>query len=402
MSTACEQPAAAIDLLRLESGESIEALAEALLSGATEGLKDGTTIAFHRMASEQQSMAAKRKKLREKNWGLSKRERAQRDYEAQIVKHVGHAEAAAAVGLAQACTLEKQHATSTEITAAQYAYVQAILEIYRIRSSIATEMDATLVAAYGHKANPYDGIAPLRKPKPTQRSLSSKLGELVRLPSRKRAASPSSHPRPVARGGVGHVAAATPPSTASKPTRRRMHRLPRKSHFSLLRMALRLRSRKVAPNQRSGPLSPAALSAVTSSWVAISDNLEAHGVVLFRKIFEIAPEARDLFSFRHQPNMYENANFRAHAAKVMGTVGMAVAGLADVQKLLPLLKSLGRTHKATGVLPAHYDIVGEALLHTIRQALGPDAFTQEVEIAWSAVYQLVASTMIEGACYEKP
>ena len=43
--------------------------------------------------------------------------------------------------------------------------------------------------------------------------------------------------------------------------------------------------------------------------------------------------------------------------------------------------------------PAHYDVVGEALLATLSDALG-DAFDAETKAAWVAVYGIVQKTMI--------
>lgn len=46
-----------------------------------------------------------------------------------------------------------------------------------------------------------------------------------------------------------------------------------------------------------------------------------------------------------------------------------------------------------GVIPAHYDVIGQALLKTLADGLG-DAFTPEAKEAWTAVYGVVSSTMI--------
>ncbi len=91
----------------------------------------------------------------------------------------------------------------------------------------------------------------------------------------------------------------------------------------------------------------------------------------------------------------------------MTTVGVAVAGLKDLGALVPVLEGLGAKHKpyatrrylhrATttitasfsidssasyccryGVIAAHYDIVGQALLATLESALG-DAWTPPVK-----------------------
>ena len=49
-----------------------------------------------------------------------------------------------------------------------------------------------------------------------------------------------------------------------------------------------------------------------------------------------------------------------------------------------------------GVVPAHYDLVGDMLIKTLKDALGPD-FTPEVQKAWTDVYGIVSATMQAGA-----
>lgn len=45
---------------------------------------------------------------------------------------------------------------------------------------------------------------------------------------------------------------------------------------------------------------------------------------------------------------------------------------------------------------SHYDTVGVALLWTLEQGLG-ETFTREVEEAWTAVYDVLATTMKAAA-----
>ena len=84
---------------------------------------------------------------------------------------------------------------------------------------------------------------------------------------------------------------------------------------------------------------------------------------------------------------------KAHALKVMQTVDVAVKGLADLDKLVPVLQDLGKRHVKYGVLAAHYDVVGQALLATLQAGLGEE-WTDKARDAWTAVYGVIAKTMI--------
>ena len=126
---------------------------------------------------------------------------------------------------------------------------------------------------------------------------------------------------------------------------------------------------------------------------------EAAGVILFKHIFRIAPQALPLFSFGRVEGaevndaLFENDDLKAHATKVVATVATAVGMLTKLDELVPILTSLGTKHVGYGVVPEHYAIVGEALIATLGDALG-DAFDAETKAAWVAVYGIVQKTMI--------
>mmetsp|Transcript_3905 Transcript_3905/g.9843 ORF Transcript_3905/g.9843 Transcript_3905/m.9843 type:complete len:108 (-) Transcript_3905:361-684(-) len=103
-----------------------------------------------------------------------------------------------------------------------------------------------------------------------------------------------------------------------------------------------------------------------------------------------------MFSFRDDEGLYTSAGLKRHATGVMKTVGVAVDNLDDLEKVVPALKTLGARHVKYGVVEAHYDVVGQALLNTLEKGLG-ELYTKDVQAAWTHVYSVVASTMKEGA-----
>jgi hemoglobin-like flavoprotein len=82
--------------------------------------------------------------------------------------------------------------------------------------------------------------------------------------------------------------------------------------------------------------------------------------------------------------------------KLMATLKLAVKGLDDLNKLVPVVQDLGRRHNEYGVEGKDYDTVAAALIWTLGQGL-EEAFTPEVEEAWTAVYTVLADTMIAAA-----
>ncbi len=119
------------------------------------------------------------------------------------------------------------------------------------------------------------------------------------------------------------------------------------------------------------------------------------------KVAPIAPQAAELFYtnlFVKDPALKPlfKGDMQAQGEKLMQMIGAAVGKLNDLDTLVPILQSLGRRHATYGVLPAHYDTVGAALLQTLGQGLG-DAFTPPIKSAWASVYGVMASVMT-AAC----
>lgn len=125
---------------------------------------------------------------------------------------------------------------------------------------------------------------------------------------------------------------------------------------------------------------------VQDSWKLVQPISDKAAELFYARLFELDPALKPLFK----------GDMREQGAKLMKTIGMAVASLNDFQRLEPVVKALGQRHVGYGVKPAHYGTVGEALLWTLEKGLG-DAATAEVLEAWAAVYGALAAAMIEAS-----
>jgi len=113
--------------------------------------------------------------------------------------------------------------------------------------------------------------------------------------------------------------------------------------------------------------------------------------IFYTKLFEIDPNLKSLFpGDPTDPAMKEQGN------KLMTMLGAAVAGLSNLDALIPVLEGLGKRHVDYKVEPSHYDTVGVALLDTLKAGLG-DGFTTEVKEAWASVYTTMAKVMIDAS-----
>ena len=126
------------------------------------------------------------------------------------------------------------------------------------------------------------------------------------------------------------------------------------------------------------------------------------------RIFRIAPQALDLYSFRDRfevnqsggvpDELFDDVGFRLHAKSVVMTLEAAIQMMTedDVSKLGDILINLGARHVSYGVHPAHYNVVETALLRTLESAL-QERWTPETRKSWAAVFKLVSRCMQAGA-----
>jgi hemoglobin-like flavoprotein len=107
--------------------------------------------------------------------------------------------------------------------------------------------------------------------------------------------------------------------------------------------------------------------------------------LFYERLFSLDPALRPMFK----------GDLDEQKRKLMTALAFAVGGLNQPERMLPAVRQLGQRHMGYGVQPGHYETVGAALLWTLAQGLG-EQFTPEVEAAWTAAYQLLASTMQEA------
>jgi hemoglobin-like flavoprotein len=133
-------------------------------------------------------------------------------------------------------------------------------------------------------------------------------------------------------------------------------------------------------------LTPEDVALVRASFDKVAPIKDTAADLFYARLFDIAPQVRAMFP----------SDLTEQKRKLMAMIATAVAGLGDIEALVPAVKALGARHATYGATPAHYQPVAEALLWTLGQGLG-DAFTPEVEAAWTKVYGVLAATMQAGA-----
>jgi NAD(P)H-flavin reductase/hemoglobin-like flavoprotein len=122
------------------------------------------------------------------------------------------------------------------------------------------------------------------------------------------------------------------------------------------------------------------------SWSQVTSYGEQVPLRFYSRLFVLAPQARELFPL----------SMVGQRDRFVVAMGRTVAHVDRLDRLRPYLEQLGRDHRRYGVLPEHYQPVGEALMATLADFLGPE-WTPELAEDWERAYQLVASIMVASA-----
>lgn len=110
------------------------------------------------------------------------------------------------------------------------------------------------------------------------------------------------------------------------------------------------------------------------------------GDTFYSKLFSDNPAVKKMF-----PQQMEE-----QYKKLMDMLSIVVARLDRLDELADTIAEMAQRHVQYGVRPAHYKLVGNALLWTLEQGLGND-WTTAVKEAWIKCYTSLAETMINAS-----
>ncbi|MDU4697600.1 MAG: NO-inducible flavohemoprotein [Paenibacillus sp.] len=118
--------------------------------------------------------------------------------------------------------------------------------------------------------------------------------------------------------------------------------------------------------------------------------LEVHGQTITKTFYQTM--------FKNHPellNVFNHANQRQgkQPTALANAVYAAAAHIDRLEEILPVVRGIAQKHRALGIQPEHYPIVGENLLAAIKTVLG-DAATEEILDAWAKAYGVIADVFI--------
>ena len=133
-------------------------------------------------------------------------------------------------------------------------------------------------------------------------------------------------------------------------------------------------------------MTPEQVKLVQQSFAQVAPIADTAATLFYERLFVIAPEVKPLF----RGDMAQQRN------TLMATLAAVVAGLGNIESILPVASALARRHVDYGVKPEHYKQVGAALIWTRGRGLG-ESGSSDLASAWSAAYGTLSRYMIDEA-----
>ncbi|MGV6848999.1 MAG: globin domain-containing protein [Marinibacterium sp.] len=119
------------------------------------------------------------------------------------------------------------------------------------------------------------------------------------------------------------------------------------------------------------------------SLARLTEKMNLHPAVFYEALFARAPDLRGMF----------REDLEGQGMQFMKTLSVIVSKLRDPDALDAQVAELGATHKILGVTREMFAPMEEALIDTMRAALGED-FTPDLEELWRRAYGRISAAMI--------
>jgi hemoglobin-like flavoprotein len=93
---------------------------------------------------------------------------------------------------------------------------------------------------------------------------------------------------------------------------------------------------------------------------------------------------------------FYQSDLHEYGASLMRNLGTAVASLARLDNVLPMLQDFGQQRFERGIKDGYETAVRNAMLWALEQRLA-EAFTQDVRTAWNETYSLLTGIIQRDA-----
>jgi nitric oxide dioxygenase len=131
------------------------------------------------------------------------------------------------------------------------------------------------------------------------------------------------------------------------------------------------------------------INLIKSSWaVAGAKDHTAVGQLFYNRLFELAPETKELFG----------VSVSTQSDKLGIMLSYIINKLDKLDDIIDEVAKLARAHASYGVTPEHYVLGGDIFLWSLEKLFG-DSWNEELRDAWADCYATLVTAMINAAGY---
>ena len=122
---------------------------------------------------------------------------------------------------------------------------------------------------------------------------------------------------------------------------------------------------------------------------------EEFGLVALERLFELQPDTKKVFGFDLSDEIGKSrASVHANAFALLFDSVFQMLG-PDIQFTQDILEDLGHKHKAFGVNPTFFPVMGQAVMHALEYFIG-SKLTPEQKNVWIEVYVAITDEIVKN------
>ncbi|XP_064842677.1 cytoglobin-1-like [Oncorhynchus masou masou] len=145
--------------------------------------------------------------------------------------------------------------------------------------------------------------------------------------------------------------------------------------------------------ERLDPLCDSERKMIKDTWAKVYQNCDDVGVAILIRLFVNFPSSKQYFSqfqrVEDPKELEKSAQLKKHSRRVMTAINTLVENLHDGDKMVSVLKLLGKAHALRHkVEPVYFKILCGVILEVLVKDF-PDYITPEVAVAWTKLLDAV-------------
>ncbi|XP_042183575.1 cytoglobin-1-like [Oncorhynchus tshawytscha] len=145
--------------------------------------------------------------------------------------------------------------------------------------------------------------------------------------------------------------------------------------------------------ERLDPLCDSEREMIKDTWAKVYQNCDDVGVAILIRLFVNFPSSKQYFKQFQQvedpEELERSAQLRKHSRRVMNAINTLVENLHDGDKMVSVLKLVGKAHALRHkVEPVYFKILCGVILKVLVEDF-PDYITPEVAVAWTKLLDAI-------------